>query len=97
AEHRTFCICVKGAAVAVGGNHSIFLIQISPMLGKGDGNSTGKRYVRLIGDQALISLANGEERRGTSGLQCKAGPSEIQLERESGCEEVVAVSHQVWV
>src|SRR5947209_11441493 len=67
------------------------------MLRESDGDTARQRNVRLIGDQALIGLANREQRSRTSGLQRETGSAEIQLVRNSGCKEVVPVSHQVGI
>ncbi len=85
---------IEGTARAVRGNHAALEVLITPLLRERDGDSAGERHVRLIEEQALTCLCDGQQRGRAGGRQREARTSQIELVRNAGRQKVVSGAQQ---
>ena len=90
-KHRPLGLRIKGPTTPIRREHSAFLIQITRILGRGNGHSTCQGHITLMRRQALKCLNYGHQGRRTCGIDTKTRPSQIKLIRRACCEEILFV------
>ena len=93
--HRPLGLGVKGAAVAVGRQDTAFFVDVTASQRHAHPNAAGKGHVALEVQEASTRLVNRHERRRAGRLDGHAGPTQIQLIRNPGGQEMRAVADEL--
>ena len=74
--------------------HAAGVRKIPGAVRRADRDGAGQRHVAFLAEQALPRQMHRHERRGAGGLDCDAGPFQIQLVRDSRAEEILVIEDE---
>src|SRR5690606_10340947 len=92
AEHGARGAMVEGAAMAIGRQDFAILVNIAASVRQLDRDATGERHVALAVYQALAGIVDGNQRRGTRGLDVYAWAAQVEHVGGAGSQKILVIA-----